>query len=56
MNESMNTAVQFAGVSRHYGEVKALDQVNLEVGYLRCVGKGNRERYVPMGRPAMAPA
>jgi len=27
----MSTAVQFAGVSRHYGEVKALDQVDLEV-------------------------
>jgi putative spermidine/putrescine transport system ATP-binding protein len=27
----MNTALQFAGVSRHYGVVKALDQVDLEV-------------------------
>jgi putative spermidine/putrescine transport system ATP-binding protein len=27
----MSTAVQFAGVSRHYGDVKALDQVDLEV-------------------------
>jgi len=27
----MNTAVRFAGVSRHYGEVKALDEVDLEV-------------------------
>ena len=27
----MSTAVQFAGVSRHYGAVKALDQVDLEV-------------------------
>ena len=31
MNESMNTAVKFAGVSRHYGAVKAIDQVDLEV-------------------------
>jgi putative spermidine/putrescine transport system ATP-binding protein len=31
MNENRNTAVQFAGVSRHYGEVKALDEVDLEV-------------------------
>ena len=27
----MSTALQFAGVSRHYGLVKALDQVDLEV-------------------------
>jgi len=27
----MSTAVQFAGVSRHYGAVKAIDQVDLEV-------------------------
>lgn len=27
----MSTALQFAGVSRHYGAVKALDQVDLEV-------------------------
>ncbi len=31
MNENMSTAVQFAGVSRHYDAVKALDQVDLEV-------------------------
>ena len=31
MNESMNTALKFAGVSRHYGAVKAIDQVDLEV-------------------------
>jgi len=31
VNESMSTAVQFAGVSRHYGAVKAIDQVDLEV-------------------------
>lgn len=31
MNESMTTALQFSGVSRHYGEVKALDQVDLQV-------------------------
>ena len=31
MAESRSTAVQFAGVSRHYGAVKALDEVDLEV-------------------------
>jgi len=31
MNKNMNTALQFAGVSRHYGAVKALDEVDLEV-------------------------
>lgn len=31
MSESKSTALQFAGVSRHYGAVKALDEVDLEV-------------------------
>lgn len=30
-----------------------LDRINLEVGYLRCVGKGNRERVIPIGRTAL---
>ncbi|MFQ6048929.1 MAG: tyrosine recombinase, partial [Phycisphaerae bacterium] len=28
-------------------------QVNLEIGYVRCLGKGNRERVVPLGRQAI---
>jgi integrase/recombinase XerD len=28
--------------------------VNLNIGYLRCLGKGNRERVVPVGRVAIA--
>jgi putative spermidine/putrescine transport system ATP-binding protein len=31
MNESMSIALQFAGVSRHCGAVKAMDRVDLEV-------------------------
>jgi integrase/recombinase XerD len=27
---------------------------NLDIGYLRCVGKGNRERVIPVGRAAIA--
>ncbi len=27
---------------------------NLDIGYLRCVGKGNRERVIPVGRIAIA--
>ena len=27
---------------------------NLDIGYLRCVGKGNRERVIPVGKTAVA--
>lgn len=27
--------------------------INLDIGYLRCVGKGNRERVIPVGRTAI---
>jgi integrase/recombinase XerD len=37
------------------GELVALplDNVNLDIGYLRCLGKGNKERIIPIGRPAI---
>jgi integrase/recombinase XerD len=28
--------------------------LNLDIGYLRCVGKGNRERVIPVGKAAIA--
>lgn len=28
--------------------------VNLEIGFLRCIGKGNKERVVPLGKKAVA--
>jgi integrase/recombinase XerD len=31
-----------------------LSDLNLEAGYLRCIGKGMKERVVPIGRPAIA--
>jgi len=31
----------------------SLDRINLKVGYVRCLGKGNRERIVPIGRTAI---
>jgi len=30
------------------------DNVNLEIGFLRCVGKGNKERVIPLGKKAIA--
>lgn len=30
-----------------------LEDVNLDVGYLRCVGKGQKERVIPLGRKAI---
>ncbi|MCM8800434.1 MAG: site-specific tyrosine recombinase XerD [Candidatus Omnitrophica bacterium] len=31
-----------------------LDNVNLEVGFLRCMGKANKERIIPLGAKAIA--
>ncbi|MCX5695562.1 MAG: site-specific tyrosine recombinase XerD [Candidatus Omnitrophica bacterium] len=30
------------------------DNVNLDIGFLRCVGKGNKERVIPLGKKAIA--
>ncbi|MEW6074959.1 MAG: site-specific tyrosine recombinase XerD [Candidatus Omnitrophota bacterium] len=30
------------------------DDVNVEVGFLRCIGKGNKERIIPLGKKAIA--
>jgi len=31
-----------------------MSDLNLDIGYLRCLGKGNRERVVPIGKTAIA--
>ena len=31
-----------------------VSDMNLDVGYLRCIGKGNRERVIPLGKVAAA--
>lgn len=31
-----------------------LSNINLQVGFLRCIGKGNKERVVPLGKKAAA--
>jgi integrase/recombinase XerD len=30
-----------------------LDNVNMEVGFLRCIGKGDKERVIPLGKKAI---
>ena len=38
------------------GELAGLrtSNLNLDIGYLRCIGKGNRERVIPVGKAAIA--
>ena len=38
------------------GEIAGLktSDLNLDIGYLRCLGKGNRERVIPVGKVAIA--
>ncbi|MHC4114760.1 MAG: site-specific tyrosine recombinase XerD [Planctomycetota bacterium] len=31
-----------------------ISNLNLDIGYLRCLGKGNRERIIPIGKAAIA--
>ncbi len=42
------------GAGLRVSEAASLDlsNLNLDVGFVRCVGKGNKERLVPLGKPA----
>lgn len=31
-----------------------IDNVNLDIGFLRCIGKGDKERVIPLGKKAVA--
>lgn len=31
-----------------------VDDTNLDIGFLRCIGKGNKERVIPLGRKAIS--
>ncbi len=31
----------------------SIEQINLDLGFLRCMGKGRKERVIPVGRPAI---
>jgi integrase/recombinase XerD len=33
-----------------------MGDLNVDIGYLRCIGKGNRERVIPVGKAAIAAA
>ena len=30
-----------------------IDNINLDIGFLRCIGKGNKERVIPLGKKAI---
>ena len=32
--------------------LKAVENVNTEIGYVRCIGKGQKERIIPVGKQA----
>ncbi|MGB4521060.1 MAG: tyrosine-type recombinase/integrase, partial [Candidatus Omnitrophota bacterium] len=30
-----------------------IDNINMDIGFLRCIGKGNKERVIPLGKKAI---